>query len=316
MSEENLFTNFVIFDEKILVSLGFWPVNNWKNTIWCYVHIFIQLTFFILVVVKNFSNPEKGSVENALVLSVGGLIMVVYFITLMNKKEKYIELLHYVKLKQKSKLRPQEREFLNKIGHEFRKIAKGSLFVLASAFLIRLFLPPFEIVYIKLFANDRTYKLPPSMGFPVFSSPFANILVYIFETFMRLHILGSVVAICSIFILTTLHISYKYFSLSLNLEFYDKNDDDVINGFIIEHNRINKMAKILNKIFWPFFFSNCVVSFMNCSLCLFSIMANNASLKTSIVELPLLTTGMGQLFFLLYFGDRLIDAVRILKFED
>jgi hypothetical protein len=41
---------------------------------------------------------------------------------------------------------------------------------------------------------------------------------------------------------------------------------------------------------------------------LFSIMARNANIQNFLVEIPLCLLGMGQLFFLLYFGDRLLDA--------
>ncbi|KAG5668319.1 hypothetical protein PVAND_016263 [Polypedilum vanderplanki] len=238
MSEENLFRKLLLLDEKILVPIGIWPTNDWKFTMWNYFHIFIQLGFFILVVFKNLLNPEKGSVENALILANGGLIIVIYCITVLIKKDKFVELIDYMKVKSKSKVRPQERKFLINIGQEFQKIARGSLLVLAAACLLRFILPPIEIFYYELFDNDKIYKIPPAMGFPAYNILSLDILVYIVETFIRLLILAHLVGICSIFILTTLYISYKFFSLALNLEFFDQNDVNAVNGFIIEHNKI------------------------------------------------------------------------------
>lgn len=40
---------------------------------------------------------------------------------------------------------------------------------------------------------------------------------------------------------------------------------------------------------------------------LFSLIAN-ASIQNYLLEVPLLIAGMSQLFLILYFGDRLIDA--------
>lgn len=71
------------------------------------------------------------------------------------------------------------------------------------------------------------------------------------------------------------------------------------------------MAKVLNEIFSPYFFADCCFSFINLSIMMFSLIAHNARIQNFLSEIPLVTCGMSQLFFVLYFGDRLIDAVSV-----
>lgn len=71
------------------------------------------------------------------------------------------------------------------------------------------------------------------------------------------------------------------------------------------------MAKILNEIYSPYFFVDCALSFINLTILMFSLLAHNVHIENYLSEIPLLTCGLSQLFFVLYFGDRLIDAVKL-----
>lgn len=70
------------------------------------------------------------------------------------------------------------------------------------------------------------------------------------------------------------------------------------------------MANLLNEIFAPYFFADCCFSFINLSIMMFSLLASNSHFQAYLMEVPVVMAGMSQLFFVLYFGDRLIDAVR------
>lgn len=71
------------------------------------------------------------------------------------------------------------------------------------------------------------------------------------------------------------------------------------------------MTELLNDVFAPYFFGDCCFSFINLSIMMFSLITN-ANLQNYLMEIPLVTAGMSQLFFVLYFGDRLIDETSAL----
>lgn len=147
MSEE-LFRNLLKRAEKLLVPLGVWP-SSWNRWI-SVLNILILLVYSILVIIKNLLNPEGESIENAFTLANGGLITVVYFITMLLKKDKCAELYAYIKTENQLTLTSEEKKVVIDVGREFNKITTAFLYFLPTAILIRFLLPTAEFTYLQV----------------------------------------------------------------------------------------------------------------------------------------------------------------------
>lgn len=147
MSEE-LFRNLLKRAEKLLIPLGVWPSeNNYWITVF---NIVILLVYSILVLIKNLLNPEGESVENAFTLANGGLITVVYFVTMLVKKDQCAELYAYIKTENQLTMTGDEKKVVIDVGREFYKITTAFLYFLPTAVLIRFLLPTVEFTYLKV----------------------------------------------------------------------------------------------------------------------------------------------------------------------
>lgn len=148
MSTEELFKSLLTRAEKILIPLGVWPSFwNWWVTLF---NIIILFSYSILVIIKNLLNPESESIENAFTLANGGLITVVYFVTMLLKREKCVTLYEFIKNEQKFATTTQEKKILINVGKEFQRISTAFLYFLPSAILVRFLMPTAEFAYIKV----------------------------------------------------------------------------------------------------------------------------------------------------------------------
>jgi len=309
-NQVNLFHELLEKSEKYLVPLGIWPSanNNWITLF----NIFILFSYSILVLIKNLLNPEGESIENAFTLANGGLITVAYFVTMVFKKQKLVEFFGFVKSHKKVLKSDESKKLMIAGGKEYQKISTAFLYILPVAVLVRFLQPPLEYGYIQLFRDDKNFTLPPAMGIPTFI--FGDIPTYILESIVRMIMLITLMGVCSIFILSTLYICTHYNILALELENF-RDDDATINKLIESHQELLYFTKLLNEIFSPYFFADCFFSFINLSIMMFSLIAHNAKITNFMMEVPLVTAGMSQLFFVLYFGDRLMEAVRFNLFK-
>jgi hypothetical protein len=235
-SDVKLFRNLLVFSEKIMTPIGIWPTDHGWSILMAFVYIFLQLFYFVLVTVKNLVNPERESVENAFTLSNGGLMMVVFYMTRLAKRHKFLKLMSYIKVEEVAFERQQEKDQIASVGKEYQVITRCSMLLLATSILMRFLLPIAEFSYMKLTGSDETYELPPSMGIPTFI--FGELITHVIETALRCIMLGNLIGICSIFILAILYIETKFLTLALDLEFLEMDDDLVINNLIKEHNEI------------------------------------------------------------------------------
>lgn len=148
MPTEELFGRLLQRAEKILIPIGVWPSPwNWWVTLF---NIVVLTVYSILVLIKNLHNPERESIENAFTLANGGLITVIYFVTMLLKKEKCSELYEFIKSEQKIAVTKDEKEIVDKVGREFQKISTAFLIFLPSAVLVRFLMPTAEFAYIKV----------------------------------------------------------------------------------------------------------------------------------------------------------------------
>lgn len=304
-SQINLFHDLMDRSEKYLTLIGIWPsINNGCVTIF---NIIIMFGYSMMVLVKNLLNPEKESIENAFALANGGLCTVVYFLTMTIKKEKFVDFLEFIKSQKKLFATEDYKKLMIAGGKEYKLIITSLLYILPVGITVRFFQLPIEYGYIKLFQENETFTLPPSMGIP--TSIFGEIPTYVLESFVRMMMLSMIIGICTIFILSTLYICTQFNILALEMENFHEDNEKAINRLIERHQELLDYTKLLTEIYAPYFFANCFLSFINISILLFSFLTHNARITNYIVEVPLLTVGISQLFFVLFFGDRLIDAV-------
>jgi hypothetical protein len=303
--EVQLFENLLKKSEKYLTPCGIWPTEN--NSWITLFNIVVLFVYSIMVLIKNLLDPERESIENAFTLANGGLITVVYFVTIFIKREKVKELFAYIKSEKQAPATRVEKEATIAVGREYYKISTAFLVILPASVFVRFIQPPIEYFYIQFFRIDKSFSLPASMGIPTFL--IGELPTYIVESLVRGLMLITLMGVCSIFILSTLTICNQFNILAIKLEHMQTDDSKEIDKLIAEHRDLLKIAKTLNDIYSPYFFADCAFSFVNLSIMLFSLIASNARLQTYLMEIPLVTAGMSQLFFVLYFGDRLIDAV-------
>ncbi|KAL7039239.1 hypothetical protein ACKWTF_009841 [Chironomus riparius] len=302
-SQVNLFHELLKKSEKYLVPIGIWPSpkNSWITLF----NIFILFSYSILVLIKNLLNPEGESIENAFTLANGGLITVVYFVTLVFKKQKLIAFFEFIKNHKIILTSDEAKKLMVAGGREYQKISTAFLYILPAAVLVRFLQPPLEYGFNQIFRDDKNFTLPPSMGIPTFVV--GEIPTYILESIVRMIMLSTLMGVCAIFIASTLYICTHYNILALDLEMF-RDDDATINKLIETHQELLYFTKLLNEIFSPYFFADCFFSFINLSIMMFSLIAHNAKITNFMMEVPLVTAGMSQLFFVLYFGDRLMEA--------
>lgn len=304
-TQVNLFQELIEKSEKYLIFLGVWPTSTNR---WIFlVNFIVLLGHIILVVVKNVLNPERESIENAFTMANGSFMYVVYFITLLYKKDKLLELLEYLKSKKRTLTSEGSKNLMIAGGKEYQKISTVYLYILISAILVRFVQPPLKYVFFQIFLLEKSVALAPPMGVPVFI--FGDIATYIIESLIRSIMLATLIGVCSLYILATLYICTQYNILAHELENFNYDNDEVIKRMIGDHQKILGFTKKLIEIFSPFFFADCVLSFINLSIMLFSLIESNANITNYLVEGPLVTVGVTQLFLILYFGDRLLDAV-------
>lgn len=301
----HLFEELLEKSKKILVPMGVWPSHN--NRWITIANIVILVGYSILVLVKNLLNPEGESIENAFTLGNAGLITVLYFVTMLKKKKEFMNFFELMKTNEKQFSSNEAKRLMIAGGQEYQKISNGFLFLLPAMVLVRFIQPSAQYAYIMLFSDDKTFSLPPPMGVPVFL--FGEILTYVIESVIRMVIFSTLIAACLMFIISILYICTQYNILAMQLRSFKDKDDDAINKIIANHQVLLNSAKLVNDVFSPYFFADCLFSLINLTIMMFSLLAHNASLQNFLLEVPLVTTGMSQLFFVLYFGDRLIDAV-------
>jgi hypothetical protein len=148
MPAEELFRRLLTRAEKILIPLGVWPSAwNWWVTLF---NIIVLFVYSILVLIKNLHNPERESIENAFTLANGGLITVVYFVTMLLKKEKCAELYEFIKTEQKIATTSEEKQIVINVGREFQRISTAFLYFLPAAVLVRFLMPTAEFAYVKV----------------------------------------------------------------------------------------------------------------------------------------------------------------------
>ena len=230
----------------------------------------------------------------------------VYFVTMVLKKEKFVKFFTFIKSERILEL-DESKKLLTAGGMEYKKISTAFLHILPISVLVRFLQPPLEYAYTNIFKDDKSYNLPPSMGIPTFL--IGDIATYVLESVVRAIMLSTLMGVCAIFIVATLYLCTQYNILALELENMKENDDGTVHQMIENHQELLKFTKLLNEIFSPYFFADCFFSFINLSIMMFSLIASNARIGNFLMEGPLVTAGMSQLFFVLYFGDRLIDAV-------
>lgn len=134
--------------EKIIAPIGVWP-NSWNRGIAIF-NVIVLTSYAIIVNLKNLLNPEEDSIENAIILSNGGLVMVSYFFVVLIKKEKAEKLFDFVKNGNKFALTVKEMKIIKKIEREFKIIATAFLYFLPPAVLVRFVMPTVEYFYIKV----------------------------------------------------------------------------------------------------------------------------------------------------------------------
>jgi len=306
-TQENLLYQLIEKSEKYLVPLGIWPSAN--NTWITIFNIIVLFSFSVIIIFKNALNPESESIENAIALANGSLCTVVYFVTMIVKKDTLVEFLEFIKSHKKVFTNGDYKSLTFACAREYRIIMTALLCILPVGIAVRFLHPPLEYGYVQLFRDDKNFTLPPSMGIP--TSVFGDIPTYILESIVRMIMLCTLLGICSIFILSTLYICTQYNILALELENF-RDDEKAINKLIERHQELLNYTKLLNEIFSPYFFADCFFSLINLSIMMFSLISHNIRLSNYIVDVPLICAGMSQLFFILYYGDRLIDAVSLL----
>lgn len=226
------------------------------------------------------------------------------------KKEKLYKLFEFIKSEKNFLTSDDSKNIIIASGNEYLKISTAFLYILPTAILVRFLRPPIEYGIIQIFLEDKSYDLPPAMGVPTFL--FGDIATYVLESFVRTHCLCVLVGTCNIFIITTLYLCTQHNILAMKLENLKQKNDAVLNNLIKEHQELLEFTKILNEIYSPYFFANCLFSFINLSIMMFSLLASNFGVGNLLMEGPLVTAGMSQLFFNLYFGSRLKDAVSLI----
>lgn len=134
--------------ENFLSPIGVWP-NSWNHSVILF-NVIVLTLYAVLVNIKNILNPEGESIENAITLSNGGLVMVSYFVILLIKKEKSQEMFNFVKNGNRFAMTIKEMEVIQKIEREFKIISTTFLYFLPPAVLVRFVMPSAEYAYIKV----------------------------------------------------------------------------------------------------------------------------------------------------------------------
>jgi 7tm Odorant receptor len=235
-SGDLLFKELLIVSERILSPLGIWPTasNSWISLF----NVVTRIMYSILVLIKNYYNPEKESIENAFTLGNGGLITVMYFIVLLMKKEKCIKFFNSIKSERKLQYSDEEKRIQHAVGREYQKISTAFMYMLPIAIFIKFIQPLMEYLYIKLFKLERSFELPPSMGIPV--EIVGEYPTYILESMIRAQMLITLMGVCSVYILSTLFICMQFQCLAINLK--SVNDESKLVGLIKEHVEILKLV--------------------------------------------------------------------------
>jgi hypothetical protein len=304
--QENLLYQLIEKSEKCLIPLGIWPDPD--NTCIIIFNIIVLFSFSVLVLTKSILNPEGESIENAFTLANGGLCTGIYFVAMIVKKDKIIEFIKFIKTQDKIFTNCGAKALMIAAGKEYYIISIALLCILPAGTLIRFLQPPLAYGYVQFFQEGKNFTLPPAMGLPNFI--FGDIRTYILESLIRMLILSNLSGICATFIVSTISVCTQLNMLGLELENISE-DEKVIHKMIDRHQELLHFTKLLNEIFSPYFFADCFLSLINLSIMLFSLITHNVSFSNLIMEIPLVTAGMSQLFFILYYGDKLIDAVRL-----
>lgn len=228
------FQDLLLKAEINLVKIGIWPSKRSK---FVGAPLAVTLTLFsVMVIIKNILNPNAESIENAFTLANGSLTIVVYWLTFFLKPDSFFEFFNSVKLI-KVMLTEREEKIMVEAGTELQKIWTAFRWILPASILIKFIQPLLEYLFIAIFANDRTFAFPPTMGIP--SEILGEFSTYIIESMVRSIMLVFLMGTSFIFILASLYICTQFKILAADFEDFNANDDS-LEKLIRQHDKLLK----------------------------------------------------------------------------
>lgn len=292
---------------KFLLSLiCVWP--NDKSTRNVKILTAILSVYVLLVFIKNVINPEKESIENAFTLSNGNLIVVVFWMTVLLRRECCTNFFHFILNDANDQNSPFDIKISIEAATEVIRVLKWYAIFLPASTVAKFFLPIFE--YAMNLGTNRTVVYPPAMGVP--AEYFGEIPTFIIETSIRTLMLTTLVGACVLYAISSLHICSQFRILAHNIESFPMDDEKGLEVLIQRHQDLLEMSDEFKKIFAPYFFTDCAMSFINITIMLFSLVVD-ARMENLLLEGPLVCVGVSQLFFILFFGDRLMTDSTVVK---
>lgn len=237
----------------VLSLICVWPNENSLGRVRTLMSI---LSVYVLMVfIKNVVNPEKESIENAFILSNGNLIVIIFWITTFVRRETSSKFFDFI-LNDSTHIKSEfDAEVSTQAAKEVIRVCKWYTIVLPAATILRFFLPIFKLVM--NLGTDKKVTYPPAMGVPV--EYFGEIPTFIIETSMRLIMLTTLVGVCILYVISSLHICSQFKILANDIENFPMTEKG-LEVYITRHQELLEMSQSFKKIFAPSFFSNVSMS--------------------------------------------------------
>lgn len=200
--------------KKLLVMIGFWPVEKVPSITKFLLSIFIIFT--ILAIIKNLINFDRGAATDAFTNVNGGLLCLYYFIILITRRDKFQKLFNFVDEDVKRLLNDEEIEPMNNAELELRKILRVAVYIFPLAVIVKFIQPFMTILYIRVFTPGQIFEFPPTMFIPNFL--LGNVGTYIIETSFRSIMLICIMGTLIAFMISTLYICSQFSGLCRTLK--------------------------------------------------------------------------------------------------
>jgi hypothetical protein len=225
--------------EKIFTKMGIWPSRQIQPV--RYVVLFVFIFFCVLFPCKVIIYPERESIENGIVNSMGCLMAILFMIRLNSCEEQFMEVFEFIRKDLQGIPSETAKEILSDIASVIRMMVKLVTYIFPTAIIPKLLSPFLEYGFEMLVQNGNNVSLilPPPMALP--QMPFLyydGFIIYVLECSVRMIMLCWLMGVAFIYAISSLYLGGQFHALGRQLEGFSIEDEGNFNGCIRRHEEI------------------------------------------------------------------------------
>ncbi|CAH1718173.1 unnamed protein product [Chironomus riparius] len=294
--------------EKIFTKMGIWPSTKIQPI--RYVILFVFIFFCVLFLYKVIFYPERESIENGIVNTMGCIMAILFAIRMNLREEQFVKVFEFIRNDLSGTPSPIKKEVFIEIVDVIKGMIKFVTYIFPVAIIPKLFSPFLEYGFKMLVqsGNNVSLILPPPMALPQMSFLyFDGFIIYVLECSVRMIMLCWLMGFAFIYAISSLYLGGQFRALGRELEALSIENEEIFDACIKRHNEILSITKKLNNIYRFHMLVEYIVSYVNWAVLLLSMFAGNGGALGFFNDMLLTTAGGSQFVFIHYFGGRIAE---------